>query len=95
MRVINIDDSAEYRCGKCHSWLEHWCKFTGQDVPRYCAVKNCYNPPEVGAHVDKSDPWDAFYYIVPLCCKHSQYQGELDLESGTRLAVVERCFSCG
>ena len=68
MRVknINVNETGNETC-KCGSWFEHWKKFSRSLAPRFCPEKTCAKPPEFGAHVQKDDSADGFWYIVPLC----------------------------
>lgn len=71
MRINNINGTSQNIC-KCGSWLEHWKNFSGQPLPTSCPVSNCYEKPEVGAHVQKDSILDKAWYIVPLCKTHNR-----------------------
>jgi hypothetical protein len=82
MKVKNINGTSENTC-KCGSWLEHWKKFSYQVLPATCPEMTCYGNPEVGAHVQKDDPDDSTWYIVPLCKTHNA-------QTGTALTISDR-----
>ena len=74
MRVSNINGTSTNTC-KCGSWLNHWKKYSGSQLPAYCPESTCVNKPEVGAHVQKEGSSDRGWYIVPLCSKHNAESG--------------------
>jgi len=76
IRVININgaDGLECRCG---SWLDHWLKYSGQALPRYCSEAGCYLRPEAGAPVQRDGGSnDPEWYIIPVCHAHNAKKGE-------------------
>ena len=75
MKVNNINGTSQNKC-KCGSWLEHWKRFSGQDIPSYCPEQKCTQKPDVGAHVQKDNGTDNSWYIIPLCKEHNGKQGE-------------------
>jgi hypothetical protein len=75
MIVRNINGTSQSTC-KCGSWLNHWKNFSGQPLSGYCSETFCRNEPEVGAHVQKDDPTDNSWYIIPLCKTHNGKTGE-------------------
>jgi hypothetical protein len=70
MKLKNINGTSGLTCS-CGSWLKHWAKFSGQNIPTYCVETSCYQKPEVGAHVQKDSSTDRNWYIVPLCSRHN------------------------
>jgi hypothetical protein len=93
--VRNVNGTSASECA-CGSWLAHWAKFSGIGVSNYCPEVNCVSRAEVGAHVQKADPSDDGWYIVPLCRAHaSQIGQELTLGEGTRLVSADVSQTCG
>lgn len=70
MKVKNINGTSNNSC-KCGSWLNHWKKYSEQQLPSYCPESSCVEKPEVGAHVQKDSGGDSSWYIVPLCKIHN------------------------
>lgn len=95
MRIRNINGTSQNVC-KCGSWLRHWERFSGQKVPSYCPVPNCYESELVGAHVQKESQTDNNWYIFPLCKKHNA-AAEKFLEVSGSYALVSANISktCG
>jgi hypothetical protein len=75
MKVTNINGTSDKTC-KCGSWLDHWKNFSDQALPSHCPVKSCIQRPQVGAHVQKDNPSDRSWYIIPLCTKHNGETGK-------------------
>jgi hypothetical protein len=95
MRVKNINGTSASSC-KCNSWLEHWVKFSMQPLPPYCSEINCFDNPEVGAHVQKDSPSDDNWYIIPLCKTHNAKTGEsLIIGDYIRLVSANVSETCG
>lgn len=95
MKVKNINGTTQNTC-KCGSWLAHWENFSGQSLPTYCPEASCLNKPEVGAHVQKDDPNDQSWYIVPLCREHNaQTGGTLTIINGVALVSANVAKTCG
>lgn len=85
MRVTNINAATQNSCA-CGSWLEHWKKFSGQVLSKWCSERRCTKAPEFGARVQKGGSSDQGWYVVPLCDKHDGLTGmALDLVEGVRL----------
>ncbi|TET21395.1 MAG: hypothetical protein E3J71_09875 [Candidatus Stahlbacteria bacterium] len=97
MKVTNINGTSQKTC-KCGSWLDHWKNFSEQTLPAYCPEVNCYNKPEVGAHVQKDSSTDKSWYIVPLCKTHNAKKGEtitiIDIDS-IKLVSANVSETCG
>jgi hypothetical protein len=66
MTVSNMRSTSHLNC-ECGTWLDHWKRFSRQDVPRFCPTAGCWQAAQVGAHVQKNSPTDRNEYIVPLC----------------------------
>ena len=94
MKVKNINGTAQNRCN-CGTWLSHWEKFSGQKAI-FCQADGCINTDLVGAHVQKGggDP-DQSWYIYPLCNRHNQYKGELDVSDSFELVSANVEETCG
>lgn len=69
MVVRNVKGTRERSCA-CGSWLMHWERFAGVEAI-FCAVFECVNPAELGAHVVKDGETDKAEYIVPMCKYHN------------------------
>lgn len=95
MIVRNINGTNDNSC-KCGSWLEHWKKFSGRDLPSFCPEDKCSQKPEVGAHVQKENTTDTAWYIVPLCKSHSAETGKsLTVGSWAMLVSANVSETCG
>jgi hypothetical protein len=80
MRVKNVNGATGRACaGK--SWLEHWMSLAHQRVA-FCPVRGCFEPVEVGSHVQKDGARDGRWYIVPLCKRH-------DAKPGVALELID------
>lgn len=95
MKVMNVNGTSDNIC-RCGTWLEHWRKFSNQPLPICCPEKHCMQMSAVGAHVQKDDPTDRGWYIIPLCNGHSRETGK-SLEVGDSIALVPADVSqtCG
>jgi hypothetical protein len=94
VRVININGASNSTC-RCGSWLDHWKRFGGQ-LPTYCPEEECYQKPEVGAHVQKDGSADKSWYILPLCNAHSGKKGEaITVSDHVRLVPANTRETCG
>jgi len=95
MKVININGTSDNTC-KCDSWLDHWKKFSGQSLSKYCSEVKCMQGPEVGAHVQKDSSSDTNWYIVPLCKTHNGETGKsLEISDNIKLASANVSETCG
>ncbi len=94
MKITNINGTNGPAC-KCGTWLDHWKKFSGQSVT-YCAVSTCVKKDIIGVHVQKDDPTDLTWYILPLCKAHSEEKGR-SLEVGIVYQLISADISstCG
>jgi len=92
MQVTNINGTTDSTC-RCKSWLDHWVRFSGQALPKYCPEVSCTNPPTVGAHVQKTGSLD--WYIVPLCERHNASRGTLTIPDFVPLASANVAATCG
>lgn len=84
MEVKNISGTSNNTCN-CESWLEHWERFGGQSISKYCSEKSCRNKPEIGAHVQKTSVLDKNWYIVPLCKECNKRILAFELVSSVKL----------
>ena len=94
MIVRNISGTADYACS-CGSWLKHWEKYSGQNLPTYCPEKNCLNKVLVGAHVQKDSILDNSWYIIPLCQEHNKSAKSLEVANYIKLVSANRSGTCG
>ncbi len=96
MKITNINRTNGLEC-KCGSWLEHWIKFGGQSLPRYCSVMECYLRPEVGAHVQReSGANDGEWYVIPVCQAHNAKKGEsFKISDWIKLVPADAGKTCG
>ncbi len=92
MKVLNINGTSDLDC-KCGSWLNHWKKFSNQEC-KWCSESYCRNAPDVGAHVQKSDPNDNNWYIIPLCHTHNKAERELEIMDSRVLVSANRAKTC-
>ena len=92
-QIINGTSDNTCRCG---SWLEHWKKFGGLEVPKFCPEEKCTQKPEVGAHVQRDAVSDRNWYIIPLCGTHNGKKGEsLIVSDFVRLVSANVKETCG
>lgn len=79
----------------CDSWIDHWENYTKENRMR-CHAKDCINPVEVGAHVQKSGSGDRTWHIVPFCKGHNNISPdtEIELKSDYQLAPAALLSSC-
>jgi len=95
MKVKNINGTSGKTC-KCGSWLDHWKKFSGQPLSKWCSEKNCTQKPEVGAHVQKDSSVDDNWYIVPFCYTHNGETGKsLEIVDSVELVSANVSETCG
>jgi len=95
MKVRNINGTSQNTC-KCGSWLQHWKNFSGQSLPSSCPVQNCFNTPNVGAHVQKDSSTDESWYIIPLCSTHNVQTGaSLTVSDSIALVSANVSRTCG
>ena len=93
MKVENIDGTRDNNC-KCGSWLEHWNKFSNEEI-HHCQASGCTDAVKYGAHVQKADSHDRNWYIVPLCEMHSHSTYHVDIIVGTPLVSADPNETCG
>jgi hypothetical protein len=95
MRVNNINGTSDRAC-RCGSWLDHWIKFSGQNLRKYCSVSVCFQTPEVGAHIQKDSFSDKSWYIIPLCKTHNGETGKsLEISDNIKLVSANVSATCG
>ncbi len=94
MKITNINGTSQDAC-PCGSWLEHWKKFSRQQIT-YCAVSTCVKKDIVGVLVQRDDPTDRNWYVIPLCKTHSGEKGKA-LEVGIvyQLVSADTAETCG
>ena len=93
MKVKNINGTSNNVC-KCESWLAHWEAFSGQTAG-FCAQETCTAVADVGAHVQKDDPTDRAWYIIPLCKEHNKATGVMELSDSIELVSANVSQTCG
>jgi hypothetical protein len=93
MKVKNINGRRQNSC-KCGTWLDHWAKICGSPVPQLCSATICMGKPQLGAHVQKDDPDDDNWYIIPLCVKHSIRAASLEIVDSTILVSAHVNETC-
>ena len=94
MKVNNVNGISDNIC-RCGSWLEHWKKFSKQELSCCCSNEDCGGKPELGAHVQKNSLIDASWYIVPLCNRCNGKKGESLTLDGTALVSADVSITCG
>ena len=108
--MIHVINSKETPLMKCHcgSLLNHWKKFTGQQV-RMCLEKDCTNIDIDGCYVQKTDgldlqsvgldlqsrPKDSSIYLIPLCQKHRESTTELEILDTCKFVSTDLKTTCG
>ena len=94
-KVKNINNTAQSTC-KCGSWIDHWRRFSKQQLPPYCPEIKCTERPELGAHVQLAEPGDENWYLVPLCRTHNAKRGEtLEISNYINLVPANVGETCG
>ncbi|AEW85175.1 hypothetical protein B0A78_12095 [Flavobacterium columnare NBRC 100251 = ATCC 23463] len=92
-KVKNINGTSDNNC-KCGSWLQHWKKYSKQDVDS-CSEKSCSEKKDlVGAHVQKSDSSDMSWYIIPLCKTHNKSTDDLEITTSRKLVSANKKETC-
>lgn len=95
MRIYNTNGSTDVTC-QCGSWLQHWLYYGGETLPDICPEADCFEPPEVGARVQKDSRPDGPWFIIPLCRKHNALTGEsLEVSDYIALASADVNDTCG
>ncbi len=95
MKVTNINGVSDPAC-RCGSWLNHWQNFSGQQMPPFCPEASCSSQIASGAHVQKDNPADRGWYVVPLCSAHDALKGgALDLTDNVYLVTANVAETCG
>jgi len=88
--VVNMDGTAGRKC-QCtigtKSWVEHWERGTGLELPEKCSAKYCGNYVQVGAHVKHIGSDQRIAWIVPFCQWHNKRPSNMpiELKPGTTL----------
>lgn len=92
-KIKNINGTSVNTC-KCGSWLEHWKKYSNQDVD-YCSEITCLNNVDlVGAHVQIANSTEMSWYIIPLCKTHNAYTGEMDIVANRAMVLANKKLTC-
>lgn len=95
MKVKNLNGTKDHTC-KCGSWIKHWEKFSGYDIPQFCSVKDCLGEDIVGGHVQKDSATDKGWYIIPICSSCNAKRGQdLDIDDSTPLVSANVSKTCG
>ena len=81
MKVRNLNGTSQNDCS-CGSWLKHWEKHSHKKAD-LCSAYGCMHKATKGGHVQKEDPADMHWYIVPLCDScNNRFGQELSLAPG-------------
>jgi hypothetical protein len=73
--VYNVDGTSSRKCickTGSKTWLAHWERGTGQQLPDACCAKYCSKGVEVGAHVKLEGSDGRTIWIVPFCQHHNK-----------------------
>ncbi len=91
-KIKNAKGTSDQAC-TCGSWLNHWTRFNETAMSITCATR-CLDDATVGGHVQKEG--SAKTYIAPLCDKHNQETGWMEIdESKTPLVSANVSETCG
>lgn len=71
VKVKNIQGTAPRSPYGYTSWKEYWIAKSNRRWPYHCAVTNCHDSADVGAHVKLVNGASNKWYIVPLCYGHN------------------------
>lgn len=96
MKVKNINGTSGHAC-KCGSWLKHWERIS-RKAATSCAVLGCQNRATVGVHVQRENPDDNNWYIIPLCDSHNRKSEVFDLafiQGSVTLVMADVRQTCG
>lgn len=81
--VYNMDNTSGRKC-QCttlpKTWLGHWERGTGLNLPAKCCAKYCGNDVEVGAHVKLDGGDQRIAWIVPFCQYHNKRPSSQPIE---------------
>jgi hypothetical protein len=95
MEVKNVNGASGEACD-CGTWMDHWRKFSLQQVPQFCPEERCIRRPEVGAFVQKAPTNDDTWFVIPLCKECSARTGEtLTVAEHIALVSVDVDQTCG
>lgn len=94
------------RCPNCGSWINHWHRLSGQQVPSAgcCAIKDCTGCKKdgklasiEGCHVTIKGCKDQRVFIAPICqcCNHKADEAELVLSKSMTLVWSNVQETCG
>lgn len=94
MKVFNINGRRQSSC-QCGSWLDHWAKVGGRPIPEHCAAVTCMTAPQLGVHVQIENETENYWWIIPLCLKHSVSAASLEIDDSTVLVSAHVIENCG
>lgn len=77
IKVHNLNGTGDNKAKDAEDWLDFWRKKTNRKTG-FCAVKNCGNSANVGAHVKIADETNK-QYIVPFCSFHNNQPSSKDM----------------
>lgn len=89
VKVKNLNGTSDNAAPKGYSsWKDFWEKNTGREFGT-CSCKGCSNDAVHGSHVQKTDPTDRKWYIVPLCdqCNTGKKNTEFEVREYDLVAV--------
>jgi hypothetical protein len=75
--------------------LDHWVNVSGRPLPQRCAATTCAAKPQLGAHVQLEYETENYWYIIPVCLKHSISAPSLEIDDSTALASAHVNETCG
>ena len=94
MFVENVTDTSQNTC-LCGGWLKHSIRYSGQTLGHMCSVRLCSDIPLVGAHVRPYSSIDRGWYIAPLCSRHNEEPGPIEIASWVNLVPANVSSTCG
>ena len=93
--VKNAVGTSRFKC-QCKfgqkSWLGHWERGTGEDLPEKCCAKYCRHRVQVGAHVKIFGESQKTSWIIPFCHYHNKRPDNyyIELKPGVMLCGAAR-----
>jgi hypothetical protein len=96
MTVKNLNGTSDNTCECNGGWLAHWENFNeDKKKATYCVGKNCFHPATYGGHVQKDDPNDRHWYIIPICEECNKKRGDYVIKDGIELVPANVSETCG
>jgi hypothetical protein len=96
MLVKNLNGTSQdqNKC-KCFNWYAHWQKFSGRTA-NGCAVIGCSGTDLVDGYVQRDDPSDPSWYVIPICkaCSGKKWQS-LNITDQVKLVSANVSETCG